>query len=270
MQHDYLIYEQPSNEFIRICLRLECLFGKIQHYLDGKTQWDSHDTLDTILKIIDILDRPDCKSKFVQDIQRHRSKLTQLRTAPQVDQTKLQQILTQLETFDDYLQQYHGKLACHLRHDEFLHNLQQQLYKLGGIYRCEAPFYHAWLQQPIAKRQHDLFNWLHELTPIQKMVQLILHLTRANTCINTETAQAGFYQQALDQQHTLQLIRIKVPKDIMVYPELSIGRHRLVIRFMQANLQQRAFQTKDDIVFELIRCHAPCASETTAIASAFC
>ncbi len=256
MENDNLIYEQPLNELIRICLRLEYLFNKIKYHLAGQTNWDSHNIIDSILNITELLDRPDYKSKFTHEIQRHRTKLTQLQHNPQVNPQQLEYISTQLRIIYDYLHNHNGKLANQLRHNEFLHSIHQQLRSPVGICHFDAPYYHFWLHQPFAKRQHDIDTWLNELITIQQMTHLLLYLTRENAKKTVRTAQTGFYQETFSQDNTFQLIRISIPKHISVYPDLSVGRHRLALRFMQHNSQGRALQTTDDIVFELACCNS--------------
>ena len=44
-----MIYEQPLNKQVRLCLRLEYLFDQANHYLGKDSVWDSHQLLKLIL-----------------------------------------------------------------------------------------------------------------------------------------------------------------------------------------------------------------------------
>ncbi len=254
MNNDWLVYEHPLNELMRVCLRLEYLFGKAKHYLSTSTDWDHLCLLDTLVKITEVLDRPDCKSKFVQEIQRHQAKLEQLERVQQVDQTRLQSLLLQLDQGQRYLQVQIGKLADNLRRNEFLYTVTQQSRNPGGICNGDAPAYQFWLNQSSATRLEDIRQWLEELSVIRQLVASLLYLTRENAHHHSAVAEAGFYQDAIDQRQSFQLIRIALPSKAMVYPELSVGRHRLALRFIKHNAHDHATQTDADISFELICC----------------
>ncbi|MCD6056186.1 MAG: uncharacterized protein K0R12_1148 [Gammaproteobacteria bacterium] len=254
MNSNWLLYEHPLNELMRVCLRLEYLFTKTQHYLSATSEWDHLCLLDTLVKIIEVLDRPDCKSKFVQEIQRHQAKLEQLERLQQVDQNKLSSVLSQLDNINVYLQAQVGKLADNLRRNEFLYMVTQQNKNPGGICNGDAPAYQFWLNQPAALRMKDMLQWLEELSIIRQLVVLLLQLTRDNGSSRRETAEAGFYHEAIDRRQSFQLIRIALPGNSLVYPELSVGPHRLALRFIKHDAYNHAVQTQENIAFELICC----------------
>jgi cell division protein ZapD len=60
-----VIYEQPVNEHVRVCLRLEQLFNQTLHWMRGTSAWDSRAAISALLEILNVLDRPDLKAKLV-------------------------------------------------------------------------------------------------------------------------------------------------------------------------------------------------------------
>ena len=81
-------------------------------------------------------------------------------------------------------------------------------------------------------------------------------VTTLNPLYTTEeVAQGGFFQQALDTSIACNLVRVGVPGGLTCFPEISAGRHRFTVRFLeQSNTQARPVQTTDDIAFVLERC----------------
>jgi cell division protein ZapD len=68
-------------------------------------------------------------------------------------------------------------------------------------------------------------------------------------------ASGGFYQQSLELNTPYQLIRIVVPADQGLFPEISAGKHRFTLRFLeQPATGGRAVQTDRDVEFELQCC----------------
>ena len=71
----------------------------------------------------------------------------------------------------------------------------------------------------------------------------------------SEKAETGFYQSPLDPSLSCQLIRVFLPTASRYYPEISGGKHRFTIRFMEESTTDfRPAQSKNDINFELHCC----------------
>ena len=66
-----------------------------------------------------------------------------------------------------------------------------------------------------------------------------------------QQAENGFFQKILDTKLTYQLIQLWVPKTESVIPEISVGKHRLTIRFLDIDYEKRPQQTKKTIAFEM-------------------
>ncbi len=69
----------------------------------------------------------------------------------------------------------------------------------------------------------------------------------------TQVAEAGFFQQALDTQNPCQLVQIVVANPAL-YPQVSGSRHRIAIRFYASAEDKKAQQAQGNIDFELRCC----------------
>ena len=68
-------------------------------------------------------------------------------------------------------------------------------------------------------------------------------------------ALGGFHQQSLEAGATCQLIRIHLPSEARLFPEISAGRHRFTARFLeQPKTTARPTQTARDVEFGLQCC----------------
>ena len=115
--------EQPVNEHIRVCLRLERLFQQLLSTMRGNSCWDSRASVASVLEILYVLDRPDLKTKLTKELCRHMANFFKLEQSPDVDNIKLRGILTELEDVNKELQQSHGKFAQSLRDNELLNSI---------------------------------------------------------------------------------------------------------------------------------------------------
>lgn len=249
-----IIFEQPLNEQMRVCLRLEFLFQQIEHHLAFETSWDARAIINTLFEILCVIDRPDLKNKIAQTLNQYIVALSQLEHVPTVNKQKLRQMIEQLNKALSILHDIHGKIGKELRENEFLLAIHQRLSTPAGTSAFSIPPYHLWLQQAAKNRMKTILGWCEPFESLQKITDLLLKLTRESTELKTRTAKAGFYQAVLDATIPYQMIRIQIPLKTNLYPEISVGRHRLTIHFFEFNLKNKAGQTKNDVEFELACC----------------
>jgi cell division protein ZapD len=245
------IYEQPLNELIRVCLRLEQLFNQIDHHISDVSTYGTRTIVIAIIHVLHLLDRPDLKAKLAKELGHHLSNLMRLEHTPQIDQDKLRKLLRQLDDFIRGFIDSNGKIGQNLREVEMLNNLRLHLTTPGGGCSFDIPTYHHWLQQSAETRQDTIKKWLNEFSSIRTTIALILQLIREGTKTQPKTADKGFYQELLDPQLNLRMIRVAIPKGTTTYPEISVGRHFLSVRFYTPNVQDRPTQYSDDLSFYL-------------------
>lgn len=232
MSSSFITYEQPLNENIRLCLRLEHLFNQLQHYLQSLSPQNSRLALETLLKVVDVSDRPELKSKLIQALNQQSAALAQLKHAPQVDSQKLNQILTKLDDLTTAAHQSgRMKIGETLRQDPFLKQIRMQLNNPAGACNFNVPAYTLWLHLPEARRAEDLQRWIDEFRLLEDIVNTTLSLTRESAPAQKVVANDVFYQQSLDPNLACQMVRVSVPLEFETYPEISVGRHRLAVRF---------------------------------------
>ncbi len=249
-----IIYEQPLNEITRVCLRLEQLFNHIEHQATDHTLLGTRDVVIGILTILQLLDRPDLKTKLAKELGHQITLIGRLENTPEIDQNKLHTLLKQLEELSRSLINSNGKIGQSLREVELLNTLRLHLANPGGGCSFDVPIYHYWLQQPAKERQTTISSWLNEFNTIRNSIMLLLQLIREGSKVIEKTAEHGFYQELLDPQINIRLIRVALPAGIAAYPEISVGRHFLSVRFFIPSLQQRPTQYLEDIKFWISHC----------------
>lgn len=249
-----ILYEQPVNELIRVCLRLEHLLQQGLETLRGTNIWDSRASIMTIHDILTILDRPDLRTKLTKEFVRYLGTLTRLESVEHIDQNKLSTTIVDVENVLDSLHATNGRFAQELRDNDFLNTIRQHLSNPGGASVFDVPAYHYWLQQPINERNALLSQWFGYFDQINNAVNLMLRLIRQSGNPQLQTAHGGFYQANLDPTQSVQLIRILVPATTEVFPEISVGRHGVSLRFYIPSVKERASLYKHDVVFKLSCC----------------
>lgn len=254
MHNKYLTYEHPLNERVRTLLRLEFLFRQIKHFMSGSTVWDARAVLSNVMDILTIFGRGDLKTELIKELERNEVTLGRLTEKNGVDHTQLKNILHWLNKLRGILHNMDGQLGQELRDDEFLGAIRQRSSIPGGTCDFDLPIYHQWLHQPQERRQADLERWLGTLDAVRQSVELILKLIRNSAEPANVVATAGVYQHALDPAIPFQLVRIALPAESPYYAEVSGGKHRFAIRFLQTVPKERPRQAGEDVAFRLTCC----------------
>jgi cell division protein ZapD len=251
MTESTITYEQPLNELIRVCLRLEILFNQLDHQIDDDSILGARNTVSSIIDLLHLLDRPDLKAKLAKELSHHATNLTRLESTPQIDQVKLRNLLTQLDDLIRCFIDSNGKIGQNLREVEMLNSLRLHLSTAGGGCSFDIPLFHFWLQQPKSYRQQIFSSWLAEFESVRTAARLILQLIREGSKAQPKTADHGFYQELLDPQLNLRLLRVTIPQGVSAYPEISVGRHFLSIRFYAPSVKDRPTQFATNLNFWL-------------------
>lgn len=231
MFNQSIVFEQPVNELIRVCLRIEHLLTMIQTGLRGETIYDSRSVIIALLDCLTLTDRPDLRGKLGKELMRQRSNFQRFIDQEKIDQTKLKSTLDEMDRYLTLIQDNGGKFGANLREKEFLNNVRQHLSTNGGALSFDTPAFHYWLSNPVKKRHAQIATWLKELEDLFHIVQFMLKLIRRSGHPVLYTAHEGFFQTSLDPQLPCQLIIVTVPITSSTFPVISVGRHGVVMRF---------------------------------------
>jgi len=252
---DQLIFEQPLNERIRTFLRLEHLFNQFQLHLKHKSAWDTHSAVKAILDIMSMLGRGDIKRETIKELERQNTSLQSFVEIPGINHGRLIKIINEQKECLQSLHGIGGNIGQELLQNELLNAIRQRLSMPGGLCEFDLPVYAYWLNQPYENRRQVLQDWFSPFLTLHRAVELILQVIRDSSDAIDETAESGFYQKNLDASQTCLIIRVMLPKDTTVFPEISAGKHRFTIRFLKTDdLAQRPEQEKSNIEFKLSCC----------------
>ena len=202
-------YEFPFNERIRTLLRLEDLFGKILLNVAAGHQHNHHSALISLLQMLDIIDRADLKMDLVQELDRQRLAMQNLRGNPVISEEVLDKILKEIGASSTTLRSDNAKLGQHLRENEWLMSIKQRTGILGGVCQFDLPSYHHWLNLDQAKRKRDFDSWLARLRPMHDAIKTILHILRGSGLATNHHVDNGFFQQMLGGAKPAQMLRIE-------------------------------------------------------------
>lgn len=250
---EQITYEQPLNERTRTLLRLEFLFAQANAHTFRQGNWDNRAAIGSLFDIISTFGRADLKTEVMKELERQAVFLEKLAQNPQVDTKRLESVLDEMDILIDRLHDLKSQ-DMDIRNNEFLCSIRQRSHVAGGTCDFDLPAYHFWLSQPEEKRIMDMQGWMAPFEPIKQSVNLILRLIRDSAQTSNEMAETGFFQKSFDQGNICQMVRVTLTGDIPCFAEISGGKHRFAIRFLQTAFNERANQVDQNIPFKLTCC----------------
>lgn len=249
-----VLYEYPFNEGIRTMLRLEHLFNRLGQLVSREGTVDHHFALATLFEIMDVASRADLKSDLLKELDRHRALLESYRGNPAISEAALDVVTARLDHAFNGLNGMDGKAGHQLNGNEWLMSIRSRIGIPGGTCEFDLPAYYAWQHEDVARRQADLARWISTLTPLADALTLLLALLRESGHPHMVVATGGQYQQSLPAGRSFHLLRVRLPAEQHLVPEISGHRLMVSIRLMRADAEGRLKPAPEDASLELTLC----------------
>lgn len=247
-----ILYEYPFNERVRSLLRLEDQLDRLFYFACQEDARAHHAALTVLFDIVDATTRSDLVGDLLRELERQRVSLVALREHPAVEPGILDTIIQRLQDVGAALSAQ-GKPADILRNHEWLNSLRSRLVIPGGVCEFDMPSYFAWQHRPIAERVRDLRDWCSPLLALHDGVAELLQLLREAGPRVPMVAPAGNFQQSSSGK-TWQLLRVFLPEDTRIFPEISANKYAISIRFSSQEGSGKPLPVTDDVPFELALC----------------
>jgi len=250
-----VFYEQPLNERMRNFLRMDFLYQQAVHHHTKADPWSTRAAVAALLEILAITQRGDVRGEVLKELERQMTQLATFNSRPGVDAARLRVLLTKLHRMREDLASVGALFMQKLRDSEFLNAIRHRSTIPGGTCEFDLPNYTHWLNLPDEIRGADFAHWLAVIRPLGDAVGELLWMTREQARSRPELAPSGVFHLTLDRDVPAQMIRISLPADTEIFPEISGSHHRCSIRFLYwQDAGSRPLQATEDVHFTLSTC----------------
>jgi cell division protein ZapD len=250
------VYEQPLNERMRTFMRLDFLYNQALYQSEIATAASARAAMTGLLDILSITTRSDMRSDALKELERHLTHMNEFQSRPGVDAARLKTVIANLGRLRTDLLNAGSAFLQPIRDSEFLNAIKLRSTIPGGTCEFDLPEYFCWLNQPAESRMHAFGEWLGLLRPLCDAIAELLWLTRQAGRSRREIAKGGVFMIGFDRDAPAQLLRIALPTEESLYPEISGGgQHRCNVRFLKWNgLNARPAPIEEDVPFTLTIC----------------
>ena len=248
---NFVVYEHPLNEKVRLLMRLELLFKQLEEY-EALTERQNIQLFFTRLyDCIELLERNDIRSTLSYYLDLLEKSMIRWAAHPEVQNESLQKKLAEAVRLQSDVSNM-TKACQQLKDDKFLASLRQRFGIAGGACDFDLPQLHYWRCKPLEERQQDIDEWLAVLAPLKQALDFSLLFLRESSSFEPVEANEGFYQDCCDDG--VSLIRIRYDLSRGYFPTVSGSRRRFSISFMRPDKCSVKTSVDDTIGFELANC----------------
>ncbi|QIQ21834.1 cell division protein ZapD [Zophobihabitans entericus] len=242
-----IIFEHPLSEKMRTWLRIEFLIKQI--YTNKIFNQDNALLFfHTLSELLEIVERSDVRSDLLKELEIQKQKLAVWSNVDGVDVALLHSLLDKLSALSIQLNT-NPRLGQELKEDRFLSSIRQRLMIPGGCCSFDLPSFYLWLHLPQSERDTQVLNWISCFSSLHDALAICMQLIRQTSIFKPYQCNSNFYQ---DNNEEAELLRIRVPLEPRVFPQVSGAKSRYAIRFLPFKTgeqeQRCAFQ------FELACC----------------
>jgi len=250
-----LVFEQPLNERMRTFLRLDFLYNQALFHNQSPSHWGSRAAVSSLLDILAITARVDIRADVLKELERQITMLNEFQTRPGVDAGKLRSVVSNLLRLRSDLLGCGSAYLQPIKDSEFLSAIRHRSAIPGGTCEFDLPDFFYWLSQTSESRVETFTRWLGMLRPLCDAIAELLWLTRQNGRPRAEVARGGVYHITFDRDAPVQLLRITLPGDLGIFPEISGSHYRSSVRFVSwQGPPDRPRQAEGDIDFHITCC----------------
>lgn len=245
-------YEFPLTEFIRTALKIDRLGQFFKQPNNNDSEEDIRNLIMRTLELYSIISRAELKNELIKEVDKRVLKLDRLKHIPEINQSVLQETIASLKSALRELKSIptdsYSKPLPYL-----IDAVKQRQSVPGGQFEFDLPGYQFWLESSANSCKSQIDDTLFNLAPVTKTISLLLDLIRNSSTSTTETATNGTFKVANSSDS--ELIIIQLDKESDYYPEISGGKHRIFIRFMEyIDIYSRSPQATKNIDFKLKVC----------------
>ena len=250
--NEYIIYEQPVAENVRNFLKCEHLYEKYVHALDQGDIWSIRSSISTMIEISDFVLRINLKIELLKELEKSKLYINVLRENNLIEILKFDVYHEKIIECLNKLNEIENNPSKTIVDNDFLMQIKNKLYIPGGDNFFDNPSYLNFLASNKSKIVDNINIWFDPFKILFIASELILDIKRSNTKFEKYTSDVSFFEKRLDSSSRIDLVRIRLIKNVNVFPDISVNRQNINVIFKCSyGSKMLSKAVEGDINFEL-------------------
>ncbi len=243
--NDYIIYEQPISENVRNFLKCEYLNEKFNCAVKQHDMWAIKSSISTLIEMSDFIFRINIKIELLKDLEKNLLLLDTLRKTNSIELIDYDKFYTEIQTNIEKLNRADISPSKSITDNDFLMQIKSKSHIPAGDNFFDMPSYLNFLSSNKTFILENIDNWYSPFKPIFMSSILLLDFKRTISKFEYFSSDAAYFEMKLDKSDKTDLVRIKLEKNINIYPDISVNPQYINIMFKTshgANRQSKAIE----------------------------
>jgi cell division protein ZapD len=237
--NNYIIYEQPVAENIRNILKCEYLFEKFNSSLEQDNIWGIKSSIATLLETSDFVSRINLKIELLKELEKNILYINNLKDVNNDKLSDYEESIEKLKFVIDKINSIEENPSKSVIDNDFLMQIKSKIYLPAGDNFFDMPSYLNFLSSNKTQILDNINLWYSPFEYLFKASKLILSTRRKYSLFEKYTSSKSYFELKLNKDTYVDFIRIRLDKDINIYPNVSVSRQNINIIFKHATGNKR-------------------------------
>ncbi len=229
--NDYIIYEQPITENVRNFLKCEYLDEKFNCAVKQHDMWAIKSSISTLIEMSDFVFRINIKIELLKDLEKNLLLLDTLKKSNSIELINYDKFYTEIQTYIQKLNNTNSSPSKSITDNDFLMQIKSKLHIPAGDNFFDMPSYLNFLSSNKTFILENIYNWYTPFKPIFMSSILLLDFKRTISKFKYFSSNDSFFEMKLDKSDKTDLVRIKLEKNINIYPDISVNPQNINVMF---------------------------------------
>ena len=229
--NDFIIYEQPITENIRNFLKCEYLNEKFNCALMQHDMWSIKSSVSTLIEMSDFIFRINIKVELLKELEKNLLFLEILKKKEAIELKTYDEFYSKIKSSIDNLNKSDSNPSKSITDNDFLMQIKSKMHIPAGDNFFDIPSYLNFLSSNKTFILDNINTWYSPLEQIFHSSILILDLKRTISKFEYFLCNNSFFEMKFDKSDKADLVRIKLEKNINIYPDISVNSQNINIMF---------------------------------------
>ncbi len=252
--NNYIIYEQPITENVRNFLKCEYLDEKFNCAVKQHDMWSIKSSISTLIEMSDFIFRINIKIELLKDLEKNLHLLEILKKNNSIELSDYDKFYTEMQSNIEKLNSTDISPSRSITDNDFLMQIKSKLHIPAGDNFFDMPSYLNFLSSNKTFILENINNWYSPFKPTFISSILLLDFKRTISKFEYFSSNDSYFEMKLDKSDKTDLVRIKLEKNINIYPDISVNPQNINIMFKTsygANRQSKPIEEKLDFGISL-------------------
>ncbi len=244
MVRESLIFECPVDAKVRVFLRYEYLQKAVQNLMAHKGL--ELETIKALQELSSLVSNSNTKNILLIALQNQADALQRFSEGEKADRKKT---LEQMSLIGEAQEQVNEFFIPRVEQEHYLREaIKRRSGVAAGTCSFDFPVFSSWLHTSQGEKDQDIRSWYEPFKKLNAGISSSLSLTRQSGHFEAAYTEDGCFSKVFPVNRPLSMLRLQMQKKRALFPEFSVGKHRMHLYFREVSDYARQPKSTEQVV----------------------